>query len=322
MVSLLNRPVPPAPTEYSAYGAPPGVVVDLNAYRRNGRPWWETRPIIRPRLQLVHTNGAQNESSVQGQVNWGNADPDQNTHAHYLFNRPRVTKVLPTDRRGIGNATHKNHRGGYGNVSDWSLVYETADSGTLDDPSISDFLYDHAEMVARVLAYESIVHDIPLSYPTEWHGAGTACHTEPFGYPYWTIRRGKTCPGFKKKKTVREQILPRARQIRAAWKEDDMRQRMLDTRTEGGPFGAEETRHVALDVPAHATVAITLQHQNDVPGAFLTVWGDGDRPATSDCFSGPSWSLNTTLVEADMFGGVRVHSSHGGQVIVDRNVVL
>jgi len=219
---LTDLPIPPRPQVFSPFGAPPGVAVDFDAFvDERGMPWWTSRPRIEPRLQLVHTNAAPHEGSLRSQINWGNAAPN-NTKPHYAINRPQPTKLVPTDRRAIGNATEEAFEAPHGDVSFWSIVIETADGGYLADPNIGPFLDDHAELVARILAYEAIVHDIPLEYPAAWWGAGTACHTEPFGWPYWTKARGKTCPGPTKKRMVREEILPRARQIKAAWEDDDM----------------------------------------------------------------------------------------------------
>ena len=72
-------------------------------------------------------------------------------------------------------------------------------------------------MIARILAYEAIVHGIPLRPPAEWWQAGTAAHTDPFGYPYWSIVKGKPCPGDAKKRELRDVVMPRARAIYAGW---------------------------------------------------------------------------------------------------------
>lgn len=214
MSQLLSLPIPPRPAEFTPTGAPPGVAVDLTAFKafRNGEPtsdpWWPTRTKISPRLALVHTNGASKEGKLASQANWANSAP-ANTHPHYSVNAPQPTKFVPTDREGIGNYK----------ASKFSIVIETADAGWPDPGHLGGFLYDHAEIVARILAYESIVWGFPLGYPTTWDGTGVGCHTEPFGYPNWTNVPGKPCPGETKKRQVRDEILPRARQIRAAWLE-------------------------------------------------------------------------------------------------------
>ncbi len=211
-MSLLDLPIPPRPTAFTPDGAPPGVAVNLTAFKAfvNGETvnaeWWRTRTKITPRLLLIHTNGASKEGGLASQSNWANAAPG-NTHPHYSVNAPQPTKFVPTDREGIGNYR----------VSDWSIVVETADAGWPTPGNAGGFLYDHAEIVARICAYESIVWGFPLDYPDAWDGTGTACHTEPFGYPYWTNSVGKPCPGVEKKRQVRDEILPRARQIRNAW---------------------------------------------------------------------------------------------------------
>lgn len=209
--------MPAKPVEFTATRGPVGCEVGYVSF-------WQERPLMpgKPRLQLVHTNAARGQGSIEASMNWAQAAPNSNTLPHYQVDRTRngvarARKMLPTDRRGIGNATVTSSEGSYGDVSWWSIVIETADTGTDADPSISAFDAGQAEQVATILAYESILHDIPLTYPSEWHGAGTACHTEPFGYPYWTLFDGKSCPGGKKKAQVRDLVLPRARQIVAEW---------------------------------------------------------------------------------------------------------
>lgn len=216
-MSLLNNPIPPKPSNFTPEGAPPGVAINYSAFRGPAGDWYKDRRIIRPRLQLVHTNAAGGEGSLQSQINWANASSSGNTHPHYCVNAPRPTKLVPTNRRAIANATVDSVQGSYGDVSLFSIAIETADAGWPNPGESGGFLYDHAEIVARILAYESITWGIPLVYPTAWHGAGTGTHSEPFGYPYWTLFRGKTCPGREKKRQIREQILPRARQIVMAW---------------------------------------------------------------------------------------------------------
>lgn len=226
-MSLLDLPIPPKPAEFSHMGAPPGVVVDFDAFLwDDGTPWWQHRPIITPITQVVHTNAASGEGSLQSQINWGNAGIRSNTHPHYAVNAPQPTKLVPSNRRGIGNSSlyTAEREAGVQDCSFWSLVIETADAGFNGSTPVDgkgDFLYDHAEIVARILAYESIVWNIPLAYPERWTDPGSITHTEPFGYPYFTIRQGKICPGPAKKLTFRQQILPRAQQIRAAWLGED-----------------------------------------------------------------------------------------------------
>jgi len=211
----------PKPKSFSPQLAPPGVELRLEAYRTSSNgTWWMTRPPITPRLQLVHTNGATGEGSIESAINWGNGGPYTETHPHYQVDRNRAAKLVPTDRRGIGNATQPSAQGTHGNVTDWSIVIETADPGYPTPGEDEGFVGTQAETVATILAYESIVWGIPLEYPTEWFGAGTACHTEPFGDPYWTLFPGKVCPGRTKKAQMRNVVLPRAREIAAAWMGD------------------------------------------------------------------------------------------------------
>jgi hypothetical protein len=210
--------IPPKPKGYAADAAPAFVELKLSSYKTaGGALWWPTRPQISPRLQLVHTNGATGEGSIESAINWGNAKPYENTHPHYQVDRHRAAKFVPSDRKGIGNATALGAQGDYGNVSDWSIVIETADEGYPTPGEAGGFIGDQVEMIAQILAYESILWHIPLSYPGEWWQPGTACHTEPFGFPYWTIHTGKVCPGYTKKQQMRTVVLPRAREIAAAW---------------------------------------------------------------------------------------------------------
>jgi hypothetical protein len=102
-------------------------------------------------------------------------------------------------------------------VNGWAISYETADSGYKTDPAISAFTEAQLQMLANGVAYCSVLYNIPLTYPSTWDGTGSACHTEPFAYPYWTNSNGKICPGQKKKTQVRDVILPHARKIVSAW---------------------------------------------------------------------------------------------------------
>ena len=158
-----------------------------------------------------------------------NAAPNTNTLPHYQVDRDRrARKMCPSDRRGIANGTVSDQTKirwndlppeqradikAHGNVQNWSLAIETADTGTDDDPGISAFTPIQAEVVAQIIAFESIVHGFPISMPSTWHDAGVASHTEPAEFPFWTIHRGKPCPGDKKKAQVRDVVMPRAREI-------------------------------------------------------------------------------------------------------------
>lgn len=206
-------PFPPTPGQFAADLAPDGVEIKFVTF-------WEQRKLFKdpPRLLLVHTNGASREGTVESASRWSEAAPHINTCPHYQVDRDgRARKMLPSDRRGLANATVDEFEDGHGDVQGWSLAIETADTGYLTDPTISAFTDIQAEVIATIIAFEQMVHGFPLQTPTEWFGAGVGSHTDPFGYPYWTIKRGKICPGSKKKLQVREVIVPRARQIAAAW---------------------------------------------------------------------------------------------------------
>jgi len=235
---LSDLPIPPRPDYFGPDGAPPGVRLQFDAFvNASGNPWYRNRPLIRPRVAVVHTNAAQREGTLQSQINWGNSAADR-TKPHYAVNWPQPTKLVPSDRRAIGNATplwFEEHEGER-DCSYWTLNVETADSGTLADPGISDFLSEsvhgtievrHDEIVARILAYESVVWGFPLAVPVRWNATGVTTHTWPYPYPHYTTVNGKTCPGDKKKAKFRDEIIGRAQQIKDAWlrphKEDDMK---------------------------------------------------------------------------------------------------
>ena len=54
----------------------------------------------------------------------------------------------------------------------WALAIETADTGTNADPTISDFTPEQVEVIATILAYESIACGFPLEVPSRWWHAG------------------------------------------------------------------------------------------------------------------------------------------------------
>lgn len=194
---------PAKPDRFDPEIPPPGFEKKLISF-------WRDRPKIVPRLQLVHTNAASVESNIEKAYNWANQPGSGHTIPHCQIDRNgRGAMLLPSDRKGIANYK----------AAGFSLGFETADRGYLTDPypTGSEFTAPQADSVAVCLAYYAWGYGIPLFYPDEWDGTGSACHTEPFGYPLWTNSNGKTCPGDRKKWQVREQVLPRARQILAAW---------------------------------------------------------------------------------------------------------
>lgn len=246
---MLDTAVPPRPAAFTPEGAPPGVAVRLDVYGN----WPASRPKITPRLGVVHTNGASVEATVQSSINYGASAAD-NTKPHYLVG-DRPAKVLATDRRGIANATGDELQTQYGeqDCAMWSYAIETADMGSkrafvtgvrwaadcgpfLPRPGDQP---DDAEIVARILAYESIVWNHPLGVPPTWNhpAGGVVAHTIPYPYPHYTIKRGKTCPGTTKAKQLFDEILPRARQIRAAWLAPEEEEPTMDKSTLWRPKG-------------------------------------------------------------------------------------
>ncbi len=193
---------PPKPAVFSPEGSVPGVEIKSVKFLAD-------RPNLKvaPRLLLVHTNAAGREGDVDSAWNWSHSKPNENTLPHYQVDRThngvtRARKMLPTNRRSIANATVKEFREGHGDVSWFSISIETADLGFPMEANgfkapggTIGFDPQQGELVAQIIAYESIVHGFPIATPKEWFGSGVACHTEPFGFPHWTIKKGKECPG-------------------------------------------------------------------------------------------------------------------------------
>ena len=269
----MTRPVPPRPARFT-----PGGVPDLPTFRADTAAfgdWVHGRPRITPRVGVVHTNAASVMSSVAAQIRWGNAGRN-NTKPHWIVADGVAVKTLRTDLRGIANSTASSIEREYGeqDASFWSYAIETRDTGTRDDPAISDFVDDDAELVAVILAYESLVpgQEHPIEVPNDWNGTGVVTHTWPFPYPYFTTARGKTCPGDKKKRTFREVIVPRAREIRAAWSQ-----------------------------PLPPPIAPPLSEEDTMPTYMLAYTGTGvDVPALTAVF-GSGWVLHISAEERDVF---------------------
>lgn len=194
-------------------------------------PFWRDRPLITPRSMLSHTMAARVRSSVASAYRHATAVPGTNTLPHYalgLDSSDGCAKFLQTNRRGIANATvtrsTKDSAGrliwptltdaqrasidAHGNIRNWSLAIETADTGTDADPTISAFTNYQLEMLVRIYVHEFggwRIAPVPLS---EWWSAGAATHTDPHGFPFTTIHRGKFCPGSKKKAQFWTIVLP------------------------------------------------------------------------------------------------------------------
>jgi hypothetical protein len=200
----MSLTIPPRPEGFHPAHPPPG-------YRKDYVSFAGTRKVITPRLQLIHTNGAAGQGSIEASKAWAERRTYNGT-----------TTTLPTfqvDRDGdaaqfidINRAQNACYK-----ANGWAISYETADTGYKTDPTISAFTEAQCQALANGVAYCSMLYKIPLNYPTTWDGSGTASHTEPFAYPYWTNSNGKICPGQKKKAQVRDVIIPQARRIVAAW---------------------------------------------------------------------------------------------------------
>jgi hypothetical protein len=196
--------IPSKPTSFSPKLPPPGyrtLLVNFNNERR----------IITPRLQLAHTNGASKQSSIESAKAWAErrtVNGVATTLPHFQVDRDGdAAMLLELNRQGITSAK----------ANPFVIGYETADTGYAADPAISAFTEAQLQMMANGFAYCSMLFKINLAYPATWDGNGSASHTEPFTYPYWTNAKGKICPGGSKKQQVRDIILPHARKIVEAW---------------------------------------------------------------------------------------------------------
>lgn len=237
-MTTLGRPTPPKPASFSPHGAPVGVEIKFVSF-------WQQRQLFAepPRSLLAHTNGAENEGSIESASNWAEAKPNSNTVPHYQVGRThdgvtRARKMLPSNRVGIANATvmpgttrwssltkaQQAEILAHGQIRLWSLAIETADLGwpTPNRPDAPGgtvgFDDGQGELLATIIAYEANVSpNLPLVQLLEWWGAGIGAHTDPDGYPFTTTAPGKPCPGDAKKRDMREWILPRAVEIDTAW---------------------------------------------------------------------------------------------------------
>ena len=300
---LTGRPIPERPAAFTPYGTPPDprFYADLDALKSrdgSGRPWWQTRPIIKARIGVVHTNGASREGSIQSAINHGNR-AQNNTKPTWQVADGRAVRLVPSNRRCIANSTPNHKEGQWGDSSFFTTAIETRDSGYLDDPGISDFLEDDAELVAMILAYDSLIEgaEYEIKVPEVWYGSGVVTHTHPFDAVY-TIVTGKICPGLKKKATFWDVIVARAKQIQDAWTyngpgpaptepvtritvEEDMQlnfeigaNRIYDTRNAPDGMIAEgETRKVSLGVMSNVFGGTITVFRTEGEG-YVTVAGE------------------------------------------------
>src|SRR5688500_375354 len=109
--------MPTKPAIFDPHGAPVGVEIRFVTFTA-------TRTVMSapPRLQLVHTNAASREGTIESSWNWAHARPGSNTLPHCQVDRDgRARKMLPTNRVGIANCT----KAPKAQVRNWSLAYET-----------------------------------------------------------------------------------------------------------------------------------------------------------------------------------------------------
>jgi hypothetical protein len=329
-MSLVGDPIPPRPAYFGPDGAPPGIAVDLDAY---GDDWVASRPRISPRVGVVHTNGGPGEGTISGALAVANSKYNA-THPHYNLNAPQPTKHLRTDLRSIANSTPKHIERLYGEIdcSFWTISYETADRGYSNGGStdLGDFLYDHDELLARAIAYDSIVHNIPIIVPVVWNAAGFVTHTAPFDGVY-TIYKGKSCPGTtKKNRVLHGDILPRAREIRAAWTDTTPTPTPGDDMETIEPFSWLEDQQLNANTTYEfdAPLGVVAFGGNfTVVGAnlvgWVTAWGNGDEPpntSTVRILPGPG-NDNYGRVKAGPDGKIRIRATRPCRLYVDVQAV-
>jgi len=214
---------------FTPSGAPPGITVNLVAVN-------DSRPFLDEpcRLAIIHTNAAAERSTMATQRHFANGSDTTPTYEIGIDENDGAEKWLSSDRRSIANGTVVPGMDDWDEIGDqaraeilahgrsatFSLAVETIDFGWRNGlGGFSDFA---GERIARLLAYETITWarvggGFPLAPPATWFGSGVGGHTIPFEFPFWTIHRGKTCPGADKKADLFNWILPRAREIHAAW---------------------------------------------------------------------------------------------------------
>ena len=349
-MTLVGKPIPPLDHEPHQFGAPPGIAVDFNALKSwdgTSNPWWTSRPTISPITVVVHTNGAGGEGNYQSAINWGNASKN-NTKAHYNLNRDVPTKNVPSGRRGIANSTPyaEEVARGVRDSSFWTLAVETADRGSNNGggTDLGDFLYNHDELLARLLAYESIVWGFPLAVPTDWVNPGVVTHTSPWDGVF-TIYKGKSCPGTTKKdRVLRGDILARANEIKFAWtvgsstppppelSGDDMKRswpNRIDSRNNAchDRLDADEERSVwissasvGMDNPDVVTINVTAIPRTEKQG-WLAVWPGGPfdpskGQITTVNFEGSNIASQMT-VPVDGNGNIMLKSNRDCDFVID-----
>lgn len=358
-MTLLGKPVPPLDHEPNAWGAPPGIDIDFDYYKAwsNGsidrsRAWWTTRPQISPIGAVVHTNAASVEASITSSVAHGNRGQN-NTKPHYNLNAPRPQKNVPSDRRAIANSTGSSVERTYGcpDSSFWLLAIETADAGgnKAVNGDYGDFLYDHDEILARLLAYESIVGGWELRVPPQFYTEGVYTHTEPWPYPYLTTAPGKTCPtDTKKDRVLRGDIIPRAIEIKAVWTglavsnsplqgDTDMPKQAwpnrIDTRQDDEfhePLTANEVRpvwissvSVGMDNAKYAVVNVTVLPKKIGASGFLAIWPGGEYKPEVGNVTTVNWSFSAEVAQSQLVlpldenGNVFVKASRDVDFIFD-----
>jgi hypothetical protein len=210
--------IPPRPASFTPQGVAPGCERIPNLYPRDlmGR---------RVDVLSVHTNWASGgPATVESAIRWSLANVGVNTYAHYQHERSgRAGKMLDSDRRGIGTGGVSSWwRETYGlpNASYRALTYETSDLGTIEDPAPEGTAFltpQQSASLARDLAYEAVVHDIPPILLPSPEKRGIAGHCIPYPYPAFTTAKGKMCPGTRKFEQLVDEVIPWTEAIVSAW---------------------------------------------------------------------------------------------------------
>jgi hypothetical protein len=96
--------------------------------------------------------------------------------------------------------------------------------------------------------------------------------------------------------------------------------RVYDSRKQGGPFKAGETRRVTVGRNAAAFVNITVVNASG--DGFVTVWGDGPMPDVSNVnYETRQTICNTSWVPVNGDGTINVYTFAGCDILVDVQAV-
>ena len=96
--------------------------------------------------------------------------------------------------------------------------------------------------------------------------------------------------------------------------------RVYDSRKQGGPFKAGETRRVTVGRNAAAFVNVTVVNASG--DGFVTGWGDGPMPDVSNVnYETRQTICNTSWVSVNADGTINVYTFAGCDILIDVQAV-